>query len=83
MRAAALAKMMVFYNSATTLKLSSEKIFLFKANSTFHALLRPMILCHSSASSGEEGELGVGKKEGLDSLRKPQLVISINAKTAI
>jgi hypothetical protein len=42
-----------------------------------------MILCHSSASSGEWGGLGEGKKEGLGSLRKPQLAISINAKTAI
>jgi hypothetical protein len=61
MRAATLSKMVVPYNFATALKLRSEKISLFKANSTFHALLQPMILWHSSASSEKEKE---GVKEG-------------------
>jgi hypothetical protein len=82
LRPDALTKVKVFYNSAFTLKPPSEKIFLFKANSTFHALLHPMILCHSSASSGDGG-LVEGNEEARRSLRKPQLVININAKAAI
>jgi hypothetical protein len=57
--------MAVPYNFATALKLRTGDISLFKANSTFHALLQPMILWHSSASSEKEKGFGErGRRRG-------------------